>query len=185
MSIVGAICAFVRGLMADRARLALENLALRQQLAVLKRTTPRLTIPRWDRVFWVWLSRLWAGWRFVLVLGQPETVIRWYRQGFRLYWRWKAQAGPVGRPPVEREIRNLIRRMAREKPLWNALRIAAELHFLGYRVADSTVAKYMPRGRRPPSQAWCAFLMNHVGQIAAIDFFTTPTATFRVLYSGC
>ena len=185
MSILGAICVFVRGLLANRARLAAENLALRQQLAVFKHAQPRPHIRRRDRVFWVWLARLWAGWRSALVLVQPDTVVRWHRQGFRLYWRWKAQAAPVGRPRVEREIRDLIRRMARENPLWGAPRTAAELHFLGYRVADSTVAKYLPRGRKPPSPNWRTFLANHVGQIASIDFFAVPTATFRVLYSGC
>ena len=88
----------------------------------------------------------------------------------------------MGRPRVEREIRELIRRMARENPLWGAPRIQAELNLLGYTVADSTVAKYLPRGRKPPSPTWRTFLANHVGQIAAIDFFTVPTATLRVLY---
>jgi transposase InsO family protein len=181
MSILGVIWAFVRGLLAGRARLAAENLALRQQLAVLKHATPRPKLRPRDRVFWVWLARLWAEWRSVLRIVQPETVIRWHRQGFRLYWRWKSQ-GPVGRPRVEREIRDLIRPMARENPLWGAPRIGAELRFLGYRVADSTVARYLLRSRRPPGQTWRTFLVNHVDQIAAIDFFTVPTATFRVLF---
>ncbi len=99
-----------------------------------------------------------------------------------MYWRWKSKAGPVGRPTLEREIRDLIRRMARENPLWGAPRIASELRLLGYALADSTVARYMPRDRRPPSQTWRTFLENHVGEIVAIDFFTVPTATFRVLY---
>jgi hypothetical protein len=120
------IWAFVRGLLADRARLAAENLALRQQVAILKHTTPRPKLRPRDRVFWVWLARLWADWRSFLLIVQPETVIRWHRQGFRLYWRWKAGTNAVGRPRVEREIRDLIRRMARENPLWGAPRIAAE-----------------------------------------------------------
>jgi transposase InsO family protein len=182
MSIVGVFFLFVRGLLAGRARLAAENLALRQQVAILKHATPRPKLRPRDRVFWVWLSRLWAEWRSALAIVQPETVIRWHRQGFRLYWRWKSGASPVGRPRVEREIRDLIRRMAQENPLWGAPRIAAELHFLGYDVADSTVAKYLPHGRKPPSQTWRTFLANHVDQIAAIDFFTVPTATFRVLF---
>lgn len=181
MTIFGAISLLVRGLLSDRGRLAAENLALRQQLAVLKHANPRPKLGRRDRIFWVWLARLWAGWRSALVIVKPETVIGWHRQGFRLYWRWKARAGPAGRPRVTQEIRDLIRRMARENPLWGAPRIAAELHFLGYDVADSTVARYLPRGRRPPSPNWRTFLANHGGQIAAIDFFTVPTATFRVL----
>lgn len=182
MFIVRAILLFVRGLTANRTRLAAENLALRQQVALLKRTNPRPRIRGWGRIFWVWLSRLWTEWRSALVIVKPETVIRWHREGFRLYWRWKSQAGPVGRPPVEREIRELIRRLARENPLCDAPRIAAELHFLGYQVADSTVARYLSRGRKPSSPNWRTFLANHVGQIAAIDFFTVPTATFRVLF---
>ncbi len=125
MSILGVISLFVRGLLADRARLAAENLALRQQLAVLKHAHPRPTLRRRDRVFWVWLARLWAGWRSVLVIVKPETVVGWHRQGFRLYWRWKSRDCGVGRPRLEREIRDLIRRMARENPLWGAPRSAA------------------------------------------------------------
>jgi len=181
MFILRMICVFVRGLLTERGRLALENLALRQQLAVLKHANRRPKLRPRDRIFWVWLSRLWAAWRSALIVVRPDTVIRWHREGFRLYWRWRAQAGAVGRPRVEREIRDLIHRMARENPLWGAPRIAAELHFLGYDVADSTVARYLPCRRKPPGQTWRTFLANHVDQIAAIDFFTVPTATFRVL----
>ena len=113
---------------------------------------------------------------------QPETVIKWHRMGFRLYWRWKAKAGKVGRPRIEYEIRALIHRMSRDNPLWGAPRILSELRLLGYDVAESTVAKYMIRQPKPPSQTWRTFLGNHVSEIAACDFFTIPTATFYVLY---
>jgi putative transposase len=146
MSVVMGIFVFIRGMLAARARLAAENLALRQQVAVLKHRNPRPKLRRKDRVFWVWLSRLWADWRGVLILVKPETVVRWHRQGFRLYWRWKSRAGEVGRPRVAREIRELVRRMARENPLWGAPRIGSKLRLLGYQVADSTVAK-RPQGR--------------------------------------
>ena len=117
MFVFGTLFPFVRGLVSDQARLAAENLALRQQLAVLKRTTPRPKIRRSDQIFWVWLSRLWAEWRVALVVVKPETVVRWHRQGFRLYWRWKSKSDPVGRPRVDAEVRDLIRRMADENPL--------------------------------------------------------------------
>lgn len=165
-----------------RARLEAENLALRQQLAVYQRMVKRPRLRRGDRVFWVWLSRLWSDWQSVLVIVQPETVVGWHRRGFRLYWTWKSRRGKPGRPKVSRELRDLIRRMARENPLWGAPRIRAELRLLGHDLAESTVAKYMVRPKKPPSPTWKAFLANHVDQIAAIDFFVVPTATFRVLY---
>ena len=113
---------------------------------------------------------------------QPETVIRWHRKGFKLYWRWKSRAGKPGRPRIEHEIRDLIRRMSRENPTWGAPRILSELLLLGYDVAEGTVAKYLVRSRKPPSQTWRTFLDNHMPDIAACDFFTLPTASFRVLY---
>jgi transposase InsO family protein len=133
-------------------------------------------------VFWVWLDRLWPNWRSALGIVQPETVIKWHRMGFKLYWRWKSKAGKAGRPSIDCEIRTLIRRMSRENPTWGAPRILSELLLLGYDVAEATVAKYMLRGRMPPSQTWRTFLDNHVPDIAACDFFTVPTVTFRVLY---
>jgi transposase InsO family protein len=116
-----------------------------------------------------------------LLIVQPETVISWHRQGFRLYWRWKSRT-KQGRPCVDREICDLIRRMSHENPTWGAPRIQSELALLGYTVAESTVARYMTRSPKPPSQTWRAFLANHMKQTAAIDFFTVPTVTFRVLF---
>jgi len=182
---MGSIRIFVlciRGILSNRTELAAENLALRQQLAILQPKAKRPRLRNRDRIFWVWLSRLWAGWRSVLVIVQPDTVVRWHRQGFRLYWRWKSRPKTVGRPKVETEIRKLIRRMCRENPTWGAPRIHSELQLLGYDVSETTVAKYMVRHRKPPSQTWRAFLDNHLTDIVAIDFFTVPTITFRVLY---
>ena len=110
---------------------------------------PRLS--RWDRILWVWLSRVWTGWRASLVIVQPATVLAWHRQGFQLYWRWKSRANPVGRPRLDAELRHLIRRMARENPTWGRRRIQAELALLGYAVAELTVAKYMHRTSPRPS----------------------------------
>ncbi len=118
----------------------------------------------------------------MLAIVQPETVIKWHRQGFKLYWRWKSRVGKVGRPCIDGEIRNLIRRMSRENPSRGAPRIVSELVLLGHDVAEQTVAKYMVRTQKPPSQTWRTFLDNHVPDIAACDFFTVPTVTFRVLY---
>ena len=133
-------------------------------------------------MFWVWLSRLWSEWQSVLVVVQPATVVGWHRQGFRLYWRWKSRGGKLGRPCVDRRLQSLIRRMSRENPLWGAPRIQAELRLLGYELAESTVALYMDCRSKPPSPTWKTFLANHAKEIAAIDFFVAPTATFRLLY---
>jgi putative transposase len=182
VAIIKAIYLLIRAFLLPRLILAAENLALRQQVVVYKHTVKRPKLRARDRIFWVWLSRLWANWRSVLAIVQPETVIKWHRQGFKLYWRWKSRAGKPGRPPIQRELRDLIRRMSRENPLWGAPRILSELLLLGYQAAERTVAKYMVRTRKPPSQTWRTFLANHVPDIAACDFFTVPTVTFRVLY---
>ena len=180
MAILQVILFLVRGFLRSRTDLAVENLALRQQLNVLRRSVKRVRLRKRDRVFWAVLSRIWDDWRSCLMIVQPETVIRWHRYGFRLYWPWKSRRG--GRPKKDAEIRVLIRRMSRENPTWGAPRIQSELALLGYTVAESTVARYMTRVRKPPSQTWRAFLKNHALQIAAIDFFTVPTVTFRVLF---
>jgi putative transposase len=160
----------------------MENLALRQQLAILSRKRPRPRLRRRDRLFWVWLSSWFADWRSWLAIVKPETVIGWHRQGFRLYWRWKSRGGKPGRPTVSAEVRRLIRRMSAENPTWGAPRIQAELRLLGYALARSTVAKYKHRHPKPPSQSWRTFLSNHVDSLASIDLFTVPTASFRVLF---
>ena len=181
MGVVNVVAFFLRAFLAPRAMIAAENLALRQQLAVLQVSAKHPRLRKRDRIFWVWLSRIWSGWRSCLMIVKPETVIAWHRQGFRLYWRWKSRTKP-GRPKTKAEIRQLIRRMARENPTWGTPRIQSELALLGHTVAESTVAKYMERGRKPPSQTWRTFLENHVPDIAAIDFFVVGTVSFRLLY---
>ena len=133
MGIVGMLFTFLRGFLLGRAALAAENLALRQQLNVLRRSVRRVRLRKRDRIFWTLLSRIWHGWRSCLMIVKPETVVRWHRRGFRLYWRWKSRRG--GRPRKEAEIRMLIRRMSRENPMWGAPRIQSELALLGYKVA--------------------------------------------------
>ena len=160
--------------------LALENLALRQQLAVLKYQHPRPTLTDTDRRFWVLLSRIWSGWRASLHIVQPETVVRWHRQGFRYYWRWKSRRR--GRPKVDSEIRALIRRICRANPLWGAPRIHGELLKPGIEGAEATVSKYMIKHRGPPSPTWRAFLEHHSKELVSLDFFTVPTATFQILF---
>ncbi len=183
MSVFHSIGLLIRAFFRDRAELAVENLALRQQLAILKEKTKRPKLRPRDRVFWVWLSPFWANWRSVLLVVQPDTVVRWHRQGFKLYWCWKSQTGKVGRPKIELEIRRLIRRMSQENSTWGVPRIQSELALLGHTVSEATVRKYRIRKRNPPSQTWRTFLDNHLADIVAIDFFTVPTATFRILFA--
>jgi hypothetical protein len=154
MNALKLLCLLVRSLLVPRGILALENLALRQQLALLSGSTRRPRLRRWDRIFWVWLSRIWGNWRSALVIVKPGTVVGWHGQGFRLYWRRKSRRGRVGRASVDGEIRDLVRQMCRENSTWGAPRIQSELHLLGYEVSESTVAKYMIRRRKPPSQTW-------------------------------
>ena len=163
-----------------RHELALENLALRQQIGVLRRSVKRPRLSNTDRGFWVLLRRCWANWDKVLAVVQPATVIQWHRAGFRKYWTWRSRP-KGGRPAIDPEIRALIRRMATAN-MWGAPRIHGELLKLGIRVSEATVSKYMPRRRKPPSQTWRSFLDNHVDTLMSVDFFTVPTVFFDVLY---
>jgi hypothetical protein len=166
-----------------RASLVAENLALRQQLAVLRRVAPRPRLRPVDRAFWVLLARTWSRWADTLVVVKPETVLGWHRRGFVRFWARRSRC--PGRPPIDRAIVELIVRMAQENPTWSRRRIASELAKLGHFVSKDTVARYMPRRRprsRPPSQTWGTFVRNHLPGTLAIDFLTVPTATFGVLY---
>ena len=171
----------LRSTIRTQRELALENVALRQQVAVWKVRQPRPQLTATDRLFWVVLSRLWKNWRSSLQVVRPETVVRWHRQGFRRYWAWKSRHRR-GRPAIGTEVRDLIRRMSHANPLWGAPRIHGELLKLGLTFSQATVSKYMPRPRRLPSQVWRTFLKNHAQDLIALDFFTVPTATFRVLF---
>src|SRR5216684_2418531 len=158
------------------------NLALRQQLALLRRRSKRPRFGSLDRAFWVWLSRRWAGWREALHIVRPETVIRWHRKGFRSFWSWKSRRGRVGRPSVSSELAKLVRTMALANPLWGSPRIHGELLKLGFEVSQRSVARLMPRRPKSPSQTWRTFLHNHLADLVSVDFLVVPTATFRVLY---
>jgi transposase InsO family protein len=171
------------GLFRSRALLHLEILALRQQLAMVNQTPrKRLQFHQGQRLFWVWLYRLWPGCLKTLQVFKPDTLVRWHRKGFRLYWTWKFRCRVGGRPPIAPEVRELIRTMSRDNIGWGAPRIHGELQLLGIRIAQATVAKYMIHHPKPPSQTWRTFLNNHMKDLVSVDFLTVPTATFRVLY---
>lgn len=184
LALVVAVLAALRSTLRCRLELTAEILALRHQLVVLRRQAPkRLRLLHTDRLFWVMLSRIWTGWRQAVQIVTPDTVVAWHRRGFALYWRWRSRPRGTGRPPVAKDIRDLIRRMQTANPLWGAPRIHAELQKLGIDIAETTVAKYIRRWpTNPPSQNWRTFLSNHASQLASMDFFTVPTATFRVLF---
>jgi transposase InsO family protein len=170
------------GLFRSHAAREAEMAFLRQQLIVLKRSAPaRLRFRKVDRLIFVWLYRLFPFLLEAAAIFKPETLVRWHRSGFRLYWRWKS-CRRVGRPAVPADIRHLIRTMSRDNPLWGAPRIHGELLKLGIDIAQSTVAKYMPRRRGPPSPGWRTFLRNHTAHIAAIDLFVVSTIGFKLLY---
>ena len=171
----------IRGTVRSRAALQLEILALRHQLHVLQRSRRRVRLAQADRLFWVWLSRTWTDWRSAIVIVRPETVIAWHRRAFRRFWALKSRHR-IGRPAVSSEVRALIRSMSQANTRWGAPRIHGELLKLGIEVGESSVAKYIVRHRRPPSQSWRAFLANHIQQIMAADFFVVPTATGRLLF---
>jgi len=175
--------AAVRVFFRSRSETALEVLALRQQVAVLKRKRPRPILNSLDRLFWTTLRHFWSRWTDVLVIVKPETVIGWHRAGFRLYWRWRSRPRG-GRPKITEEIRVLIRRLAEENSDWGAPKIHGELQKLGFVVSERSVARYLRRIRRrgDPAKRWLAFLQNHREVIAAFDFFTAPTVTFKLLY---
>ena len=163
------------GLFRSRASLQAEILTLRHQLNVLRRKSPqRLTFTSIDRLVFAGLYRLAPGVLDALKIVRPETVIRWHRAGFRAYWRWKSRPRG-GRPKTTLEIRHLIREMSLANPLWGAPRIHGELLKLGIDVGQTTVAKYMARERRQPSQGWKTFLHNHADGIASMDLFVVPT----------
>jgi hypothetical protein len=182
LAILHLLGRFVLNLFKSRHRLAVENLFLRHQLNIaLRRASRRLLLRRSDRVLMVWMTRLWPHLLGLARVVQPATVLRWHRAGFRAHWRRKSR-GRVGRPGIGIELRDLIRRMSRENPLWGAPRIHGELLKLGFEIAESTVSKYMIRHRGPPSQTWRTFLRNHADAIAAIDLCVVPTVNFERLF---
>jgi putative transposase len=161
--------------------LALENLALRQQLAIYRRTRPK-PMMRWaDRLFWMGLRAAWRDWKSALVVVRPATVVAWHRRGFAWYWTRRSRPRG-GRPRAGAEIRRLVWEMAVANRLWGAPRIHEELVKLGFEVSERTVSRLMPRPQKPPSQSWRTFLKNHLDSTVAVDFFAVPTLTCRILF---
>jgi transposase InsO family protein len=181
-TVLSALLASALSLFRSHTALHLEIFALRHQLGVLQRSVKKPKLTPADRLIWAWLSELWLDWRSALIIVKPETVIAWHRKGFRLFWTWKVRHGRTGRPSVSNEVRELIRKLSRENPLWGAPRIHGELLKLGIDVGETSVGKYMVHARRPPSQTWRTFLENHVKTMVSVDFFTVPTIRFQILY---
>jgi hypothetical protein len=166
----------------SRAALQLEILALRHQLQVLQRSRPRrVRLTQADRLFWISPSRLRTQWRSAIVIVKPDTVVGWHRRAFRRFWTWKSRHR-FGRPAVPADVRALIRTMSQANPIWGAPRIHGELQKLCIEISESSVAKYLIRPRRPPSQSWPTFLRNQLQQVMAADFCVVPTATGRLLF---
>ena len=183
-SLLSVLLHVLRACLRSRSDLILENTALRQQVGVLKERNSRPRLEWSDRVFWAALRGAWDKWSEYVVVVKPETVIRWHREAFSRHWDRLSRAGRRGRPPIAQEIRDLIRRMVAENPTWRAPRIHGELRKLGFLVSERTVSRYLRRREPDPDkmQKWLSFLRNHRDGIAAMDFFTVPTATLRVLY---
>ena len=183
IDVLKLVACSLASLIKSRVRLEAEIMVLRHQLMILRRKAPpRPRLGAVDRLILVWLYRLRPSVISAIAIVRPETVVRWHRKGFRLYWRWKSRLR-VGRPPISRELQCLICEMSHANPLWGAPRIHGELLMLGIEVAQSTVAKYMARDRRPPGQSWKTFLRNHAAGIAAMDLLVVPTIGFRLLYA--
>jgi putative transposase len=165
--------------------LVLENTALRQQLAVYKARYPRPAVADADRLFWIALSQWWPRWRDALTIMSPETVLKWHRRGFRVFWRRKSKRGAPPSIPVQ--IRETIQGLHKENDTWGAPRIHGELRRLDFDVSEATVSRYLARlgPRRPKlhsNQSWATFLRNHVPEFSAMDFFTVYGIFFRRHY---
>jgi hypothetical protein len=161
LAILHALGRLAADLFKSRCRLEAENLLLRHQLAIaLRRAPPCRRLRGSDRALLVCMTRLWPSLLDAVQVVQPETVLRWHRAGFKVFWRWKSR-NRAGRPRIDRALRDLIKRMSHENPLWGASRIHGELLMLGFEVAQSTVSKYMARPSKPPSQSWKTFLRNN------------------------
>ena len=174
---------FIGDLFKSRCRLEAENLFLRHQLAIaLRRAPSRLRLCSSDRALFILITKLWPSLLGAAQVVQPETILRWHRAGFKMFWRWKSR-NRAGRPKIDRGLRDLSQRMSRENPLWGTSRIHGELLMLGFEAAQSTVSKYMARPSKPPSQTWKTFLRNHAEAIAAVDMCVVPTLTFDLLFA--
>ena len=186
MSILRLVVSFILSLLKSQRQLVLENLALRQQVVMLRQSVKKPRPSMADKLFWILFSRYVDGWRKVLHGLHPDTVVRWHRQSFRLYWRWKSRGRKPGRPAIDAALRKLIREMQAANIGWGAPRIHGELLKLGIEISQAAVSSYMLHPKKPPSQTWRTFLSNHTECLAAIDFFTIPPPDFECsMCSSC
>ena len=163
--------------------LTAEKLVLRQQLLVLKRGQKRPRIKKRDRLFWVAASCVWSGWRDALIILKPDTVVRWHRKGFKLYWRRKCKGGKRGRPLLDPSVKALVFKMADAIPTWGAPKIRGELPMLGIDISERSVSGLLSRRNpKPPFQTWKTFIKNHMTEMVAVDFLVVPTIRFRMLF---
>src|SRR5256886_9761901 len=163
-------------------QVALENLALREQLAIFQRSVPHPKMRPTDRLFWVCLRKVWKEWKSALVIVRPATVLDWQRRRFRRFWSQLSQHKNPGRPRTNADIRRLEKTMAEANVGWGAPRIHGELLKLGIEVSERTVSRLMPKRSTAPSQTWRGVLDNDVRDLVSIDFFTVPTARLHVLF---
>ena len=179
-----SVIRLVRLLLSGHQAVAIENAALRLQLAAFRRKRKRPVLSWFDRLFWVGLSGVWRNWRCPLLYVQADTVVRWQRERFRKFWARLSRVNRRhrGRRATAVEIRRLIEGMVESNPLWRAPRLHGELKMLGIEISERTVSRILRKLPRPPSQTWKTFLRNHIGQMVSIDFFTVPTVTMRVLF---
>jgi putative transposase len=184
-TLLSALLSFLRAAILPRATLAMENTALRQQLTIYQRAQKRVRLRAGDRAFWVLLRGLWSAWDRSLIIVQPETVIAWHRQGFRLFWRRRSISRKVGRPRIPREHRAFIRRISGDHPEWGEDKISEEFDAkFGIHHSPSTIRRYMVQrsdGSRK-TQTWHTFIQNHAKEVWACDFLTQYTAFFVVVY---
>jgi hypothetical protein len=177
-----SLCLIIKLSFKNKIQLLLEIAMLAKQLEIYQRTDPKLKIHRIDRMFFSLMMDWLSNWKERLFIVKPETVIKWHRTAFRIFWRWKSQH-KGGRPKVSREVIVLIKQMANENPKWRAPRIHWELMILGFNICESTVQRYMPKKeKRTTDQNWITFLKNHSKEIISMDFLTVPTINFKLMY---
>ena len=165
-----------------QSKLQLENVYLRKQLEILIRSNRKIKIKNQDRLFFVFMKSIFSYWKSSIIIIKPETVIKWHRKGFKLYWRWKCKNNG-GRPKIPQGQINLIKRMAKESPLWGVPHIHGEMLKLGYEISESTVMRYMPNMKdNSTGQTWRTFLKNHSSEIISIDYFCVPTISYKLLH---
>jgi len=179
---IRSFLSFCLSFLRTTTQLRLENLFLRKQMEILARTSSRPRLRSSDRFFFSTMTNVFGSWKETLLVIKPETVIRWHRQSFRLYWRWKSRS-EAGRPKIPQAQIDLIRQMANDNALWGAPRIHGEMLKWGFDLSEATVQRYMPkRPQRTTRQRWKTFLKNHSVEIISLDFFVVPTITFKLLH---